>query len=227
MATKISSFRASGGDIVVHTDIIPNPSDIEIQLLQIASNLEGLRFPLAASARIARDDMQERFDNEEDPNGDKWISLDEDYLTSKQSLGYPDDILHRTGDLENAATGSTAFRIVGDSLFFDSSVLPKYGLIHQTGSGTENVGLASRHRAAVKNEPGYKDREGGSHSNTGIGRGNALPARPFIGMSEEAEGKVWDIFDLWFEKATNIAINPRTGAVQERIAGRFGPKIVL
>ncbi len=183
---------------------------------------------MVAAATIAREDMQEHFDSETGPDGDHWLPLDEDYLASKQSLGYPDDILHRTGDLEHAATSPSAFKVVGDSIFFDASGLPAYGLIHQTGSGVENVGIASQHRYAAKFEEGYAKREGGAHSNIGIGRGNALPARPFIGMSEEAEAKVWAAFDLWFDEATSIAIHPGTGVVQQRLpSGQFGPKIVL
>lgn len=240
-----SIFREIGGDL------IPTPyGDIQIQILesgfeeaelelaQIALELEDRAGPLIASARILADGTQRMFDTETDPDGEPWTPLDEEYLENKISLGYPEDILHRTGALEKAATNIDAFIVTEDAMFLDVSGLPEYGLLHQTGSGSENAGLAARHRAAAKNEPGYAKREGGAHSNTGIGTGNALPARPFIGMSEETEGSLLTLFDLWFEKATHtaeggeqfgagIAIHPTTGIVQQRIGGKFGPKIIL
>lgn len=214
------------GDIKLTIEASPDPYQIELELMRIAGELENLGPPLLASARILGDDTKERFITETDPDGDPWIPLDKDYLSNKLSLGYPENILHRTGDLEQRATQFGAMRVVGDSVFFDTSVLPSYGLIHQTGSGADNAGLASRHKSAVVNEPGYKEREGGSHESLGIGRGEALPARPFIGMSEEAEGKLYKFFDIWFDEATQIKIGS-SGVVQQSIAGRFGPKVIF
>lgn len=228
------SFRELGGDVIpiggdtikFNIEVAPDPYDIQLQLTEIAGQLENLGPPLLAASRILSEDMKQRFLTQTDPDGDPWIPLDEEYLASKVSLGYPENILHRTGQLEEAATSLGAMRIVGDSVFFDSSVLPSYGLIHQTGSGADNVGDASRHRFAVKNEPGYKNREGSGHADLGIGRGNALPARPFVGMSEEAEGKLWKLFDMWFDESTQLKIGS-SGTVQQSIGGRFGAKVII
>jgi len=230
------SFRVLGGDIIptpvgdiqLQITSIPDPKDIQLELERVAANLEDISKPLLASARILADDTQERFDTETDPDGDPWIPLDEEYLTSKRSLGYPDDILHREGTLERSATQISAYKIIGNSVFFDTSGLPPYGTLHQVGSGDEaNVGLASRHRFRASTEPDYSRTEGGAHTNLGVGRGKALPARPFIGMSQEAEGKIWAAFDLWFDEATNIYIKP-SGQLQQRMpSGQFGPKVIL
>lgn len=239
MASKTSSFRSIGGDVIptpvgnITLEIMASDDifDAEVMLLQIAGNLEDRVEPLLASAKLLAEDTQHRFDTETDPDGEPWMPLDEEYLAHKISLGYPDDILHRTGELERTATDPDAYIITEDSISFDTSKLPPYGLLHQTGSGTENAGLASRHRFAARNEEGYGAREGGPHSGQGLGRGNALPARPFLGMSEEVEGKVWDLFDLWFEDATNpgssLYIHP-SGTIQGRTStGRFSSRIVL
>lgn len=230
------SFRFLGGDIIptpvgdiqLSITSIPDPREIQLELERIAGHLENIKEPLAASARILAEDTQERFDTETDPDGNAWIPLDEDYLTSKRSLGYPDDILHRKGDLERSATSIQYYKVIGDSVFFDTSGLPSYGLIHQVGSGDEaDVGYAAVHKYRVKDDPEYARLEGGAHTNLGIGRGKALPPRPFLGMSEEAEGKIWKAFDLWFDEATNIYIGS-TGTIQQRLpSGRFGPKVVL
>lgn len=199
--------------------------------MEVANNLENTAEPLLAASRILAEDTQERFTIETDPDGNEWIPLDEEYLASKLSLGYPPDILHRTGDLEKAATDIAAYKIVGDSIFFDTSGLPSYGLLHQTGSGEEgNIGAAALHRFRSRDDEEYRRAEGGPHSSLGIGRGNALPARPFIGMSEAAEEKTWALFDLWFDEAITPATKPYvhpTGGIQSRIGGRFGPKIVF
>lgn len=229
-------FRVLGGDIIptpvgdIQFQIVsvPDPKDIQLELERVAGNLENVGPPLSASARILAEDTQERFDTETDPDGDPWIPLDEEYLTTKQSLGYPDDILHREGSLERAATQISAYKVVGNSVFFDTGGLPSYGMLHQIGLGDEaNVGLASRHRFRAKDDPEYARQEGGSHTNLGVGRGQALPARPFIGMSEQAEEKIWAAFDLWFDEATDVFIS-KTGTIQKRLpSGRFGPKVIL
>lgn len=230
------SFRFLGGDIIptpvgdIQLSIVsvPDPREIQLELERIAGHLENTKEPLAASARILAEDTQERFDTETDPDGNAWIPLDEEYKANKVSLGYPEDILRRTGSLEHAATQVSAYRIIGDSVFFDSSGLPSYGLIHEVGSGDEaDVGYAAVHRYRVKDDSEYARLEGGAHTNLGIGRGKALPPRPFLGMSEEAEAKIWKVFDLWFDEATNIYIGP-TGIIQQRLpSGQFGPKVVL
>lgn len=216
------------GDITYEVSVSPDPREIELELLQVAHNLENVQKPLVGAARILADDTKERFETETDPEGNEWIPLDEEYLTNKLSLGYPADILHRTGAMEKAATDIAAYRVVGDSVFFDTSGLPSYATLHQTGSGdAENVGVAALHRFRSRDDEEYRRMEGGPHSSTGIGRGQALPARPFIGMSEEAEGKIWALFDLWFEESTNIYIKP-SGQIQQRLSsGRFGPRVIL
>lgn len=239
MAIKPSSFRSLGGDVIptplgtisLNISVSPDPREIELELMQVAGNLENTTPPLLASARVLADDTQERFTTETDPDGNEWIPLDEEYLTNKLSLGYPPDILHRTGDLERDATNIANYRVVGDSVFFDTSGLPPYGILHQTGVGDpQDVGIAALHRFRSRDDEEYRRMEGGPHSSTGVGRGNALPARPFLGMSEEAEGKAWAIFDLWFDEALTPATTPYIhpgGTVQERIGGKFGPKIIF
>lgn len=233
------AFRVLGGDIIptsvgdinLQISVAPDPYKIQLELERVAANLENLTPPLVASARILADDTQQRFDTETDPDGDAWIPLDEEYLANKESLGYPPDILHRTGDLEKAATNIAAYRVVNDSVFFETSGLPPYGLLHQVGSGDPaSVGMAAVHRQESRLDPEHRKREGGPHSNQAIGRGQALPARPFIGMSEQAEGKIWEVFNLWFDEATEIYIHPG-GTVQSIVrtpkGPRFGPKIIL
>jgi phage gpG-like protein len=232
--------------------------EAEQELFSIADALGAIGVPLEESAVIARNDMKRRFDTETDPDGDQWVALDPEYLASKISLGYPADILRRTEGfpLETAATNPEAFKVVGDSVYFDTSGLPFYGLYHQTGSGTENVGNARdyRERFAAMKSAGATSKGESAHDSMGIGRGMALPRRAFIGLSQDAEVEVIAVFDKWFEEATHTGfdfveeeyhytpppasssttrdfsdptkfyVRP-SGTVQQRIGGRFGPKV--
>ena len=83
--------------------------------------------------------------------------------------------------------------------------MPFYGLYHQTGSGAENAGRHRdyRERFAAQKSTGMIGKGEGPHDSLGIGRGNALPRRAFIGLSQEAEAEVIALFEGWFDEATH------------------------
>lgn len=221
MANKLSPFRTGGGDVLVN--IQADEEDLqaaETWMLEIAGDLDNIAKPMLAARRIAMQDMQDHFDKEEDPQGDPWMELDPDYARWKESIGGPNKILQLTGALMKAATSQEAWLVTDNMLMFNPGVLPDYGILHQTGTGAE----ADVHRRAdlAASDPH------GTHTSLGIGRGSALPARPFIGMSEEAEGKIWKLFDAWFEETGSGMSISNTGVVQSRGAGgRFGSKVVF
>lgn len=213
------------------TTVIADPEDLlegETLMLEIAGELDNVTLPMLAARHIAMEDMQQRFDTETDPENTPWEPLDPDYWRYKQSLGFPDKILQRTQDLMHAATSADAWLIFENTMMFNPEVLPSYGLLHQAGSGdpshhgmrADNVERAASAGNRI---------EGGSHSSLGIGRGNALPARPFIGMSSEAEDKIFFVFEEWFNEVggagSALYIRP-TGVAQSRGAGgKFGSKV--
>lgn len=216
-------FAGIGGDIIIMVDIVPDPAIIQSQLLEAAGNLENTLLPMEAARRVAQEDIQAHFDSESDPGGDKWTALDASYAEYKESLGYPSDILHREGTLEEAATSKAAFTVTPYGLWFNWNVLPRaksdgsnYGQIHQAGSGESNRVADIR--------PGHEGET--LNFSIGAGRGNALPARPFVGMSDDAYESFITIFDMWFDEAVNVVIHPKSGVMQTRgTAGRFGKKI--
>lgn len=228
--------------VEVITELV-GAEEAELELLTISAELGDVDTPLRGVIGIMRDDMAIRFETETDPDGNEWIPLDEEYLASKVNLGYPESILTRTSDLRKAATSIESWYVEDGVLFFTTENLPEYGPLHQTGSGeATNVGIAARHRARVTNEPGYGKEVGYGHTGLGIGRGNALPARPFIGMSEEAELEAGILFEKWFDSATHTGgagfkvgshghaqqivsgVDPTTG---KKFGGRFGPRVKL
>lgn len=231
------TFRELGGDVLIAVDIGSDgevtkiflnteaADEAAVEVAQIAGNLNNIEHPLFAAQRIARDDMQAHFDSESDPDGNKWTPLDEEYLTYKTSEGYPENILRRSGDLEDAATSAASWIVDGDTLFFRTGGLPEYGEWHQTGTGEEsNWGFAGDVRERLRNAPQAGE---SGHDAVGIGRGKALPRRAFIGLSEPAEMAIWQIFDTWFDESTNLSINPKTGIAQLRgPGGKFGRRLV-
>lgn len=228
---QVGAFGGLGGEIISMGWEPPNyPEDDEQALLIVAGYLDNVEMPLLASLGIAREDTERRFTTETDPDGTPWHPLDEEYLAKKTREGYPEDILHRDGDLEE--TAPSGWKIVGNTLFYDASGLPDYALAHQSGSGnSSDWGLAADHRTRIKalrtsgtRGPEHKGDYG--HASLDIGRGNALPPRPFIGLSIIAVEEMAVVFDAWFDEAVEVFYNPRTRIMQERgPGGRFGARV--
>lgn len=73
-------------------------------------------------------ETEKQFDKQVDPKGTPWAALKPSTLEQKRKLGYPDDILTRTGALRK----SLGFSAKGKSLeVFSSSA---YGQFHQYGT---------------------------------------------------------------------------------------------
>lgn len=211
------------GEITFHWE--PNPQVISMAIMEVAEALEDMAKPLLAARAVSQADMRNRFETDTDPDGNAWAPLDPDYERYKTLNGGPaGDILTWTEELEREASAPNAFLIDGDSLFWDGSGIPDYGWYHEHGSGAGNAGAhldyRERYRAGV-----LEGDSGGSHASLGIGRGNALPRRNFVGVSEEAQFKIIEIFDLWFDESASIFIG-KGGMVQERgPGGRFGKRL--
>jgi len=202
----LSRLPGVGNLVAVDAIWYPSPEEVEKAFLQLAGYLDHMAIPMVSSQFIAMRDTEERFETETDPEGTHWAPLDPDYLESKLNAGYPEDILHRTGLLEDVAP--LGWRIIGDSLMYDTSGLPEYGRFHQTGTGLfEAAETGSTFRSAARI---HRDRVSGSagwqgvkyvdsHANMNVGRGMALPPRPFIGLSEGAMDEIALVFETWMD----------------------------
>lgn len=202
----LGAYGILGGEIELFGNWVPgeSPDDAAAQMLQLAGYLENTEEPLLEAAGIARADTQRRFDTETDPDGIEWIPLDPDYKAYKVGQGYPEEILQRTQQMMHAATSPGAWKVENDTLFFDPSGLPSYAMLHQIGNDPEGrAGEAAHHRELTRfrRESGEGIEKGESQKmGLGIGRGQALPARPFIGLSEEGINEIASMFDLWFDQ---------------------------
>lgn len=243
------------GTVTVGMEWEPDPEVIARDLVAVANYLDDMLIPLRASQEIAQADIRNRFETESGPNGEAWAPLDEDYLKYKLSKGGPETILTWTGALKDAASSDAPYSIGPRTLSFDMSALPVYGIFHEHGSGAEMAGASSIHKFRMKNDPEYRaeSKSAGEGRGIGIGPGHALPRRPFVGLSADAEQEIFIVFDEWFDAGaqwgggsgglggggggrgargagrfsdpTKFYVRP-SGKVQTRGAGgRFGPII--
>jgi phage gpG-like protein len=235
MTTKLSQKWASlgnfGGEIII--DFVPDPDEIANAFLRVADELENTAVPLLAAKAVAIADMKAHFDTEFGPDGHHWTPLDNEYQAWKEEHGHPRDILRLSGALEDTATSDQAWEVVGDTLEFNTGILPSaadgtpYWFFHQVGTDDgERAGQVQEYKKSIRlsREAGLGVAEtGGSHESFGIGRGKALPARPFIGLDEDAQLSVIEIFDKWFDES--ITTFQRSGGlIQTKTpSGQFGP----
>ncbi len=100
--------------------------------------------------------------------------------------------------------------VVGPTLVYDPHVLPKdkgfdYGALHQSGAHPSRETVLS---PVFEFKPGEGPVEVGKKTHHG------LPARPFIGLSDEAVAKISEAFSLWADGAIPVG-----GAVGELTMG--------
>lgn len=196
------SFGAVGGELSFNW--IPDPEVVASELLEIAGHLENLEAPLALARQIAIDDVRGRFESKTAPDGSHWQAWSDSYTPDAEANNL-DGILVRSGDLKAAATADGAYVVDGHSLFFDTSGLPDYGYWNEQGA-ERGSGISSDEMAAFIRKAGF---EPTAESLAGTGGPNRLPARPFMGLSFEAELQVVEVFDQWFEGAIALGTSPK------------------
>lgn len=197
-----------------------NFEEASIALYELSLYVEGTALPIRGARRIAMDDMKDRFESETAPDGTKWFELDPNYAARKEKeVGFEHPILTKDGDLKDAATSSEAWTVSGESLFFNTAVLPEYWRVHQEGS--EGFGATF---VKVESESVLMRTSGEGDQN--------IPPRPFIGLSGEAEAKILELFDIWFSEGLEMATKrfavSSAGTLHARTPqGRFGERIIF
>lgn len=198
-----------------------NFDEAAVSLWDLSLYIENVELPLRGAKKIARDDMKDRFDSETAPDGTQWFELDPEYARKKQQyFGFEHPILTgKTKELRTKATAEAAFSISGESLFYNTSDLPEYWRVHQQGSEGFAVTF---HKIGEENILVRTSPEGSQN----------IPPRPFIGLSDEAEAKILELFDIWFsaglEEATKQFMVSSVGTLHARTPlGRIGERIVF
>ena len=202
------AYGAKGGIIEFIWE--PRPEEVASKLIGLAGYLENFVPPLTASKGVARADMAHHFDSESGPNGEAWAPLAESTI---ERWG-EHSILQLTGDMRGAATSDAAYPIDGHELFFDTGALPYYWIFAEDGTQASHMREFVKQVGIENLAPGAEYSGGGS------------PPRPFIGVSEEAEIQIIEIFDMWFEGGVSaFYTQPTTGTVQPITSSGFGPGI--
>ena len=169
--------------------------------------------PLAAARRVIRNDVVERFDTETDPEGIPWKAWSPLYQdqAERENIG----ILHKLPEYHRPA------RNTSDSLYDSVSKLTSYEVM---SSGISGAAIGGGSIALVgANLPDYWiiHQEGANFSFTthkGETRKGVIPARPFIGVSGQAEEIIYGILDLHVDGALAGAVR-KTGQPIMRIPG--------
>jgi phage gpG-like protein len=200
-------YGVPGGYVELFGDWIPYRDSPEVNadaMLRLANYYENTEIVLSELAQAGQFSIEERFETETDPDGTPWIELKDTYLQWKvQHGGPPDQILVLSGDLRTAATDPSAWRIEGDTLYFDPSGLPSYAPYHQTGA--KGGKLPARPYIGFDEE-------------TIAGFDTIFSEWVDQGISN------WDEYPPWF--TAGKPFTRPSGVTQARdILGRFGPKI--
>lgn len=194
------SYGAMGGTITF--DWVPEPYVLADELFSIAGALEDTASPILLSREVAKGDVRDRFVTKTSPDGAAWAPWARDYPESRSLL-----IRYRV--LEGVATSDKAYEVTTDSLFFDFGALPFYGVFHEFGA-ERSAGATSETGASTKEFLQRAKALGlevvGDLSGIGV---NTLPARPFAGLSFEAELRIVEIFDQWFQGAISLGVSPK------------------
>lgn len=207
-------------------DWYPDPDVVAMELIQTAENLEDRSVPLALSRLVAQQEHLEHFETQSGPDGEAWRPWASSYEPIARATN-AGEILERTLALEEAMVEPSAYPITQDSVFFSTAGLPEYWLWNQEGTGSfSNWG--ARDDIIERTVAGGLPLE--RNVGFGIGKGSALPARPFIGMSVEAQLKILEIFDLWFNNAVTSVFARRGKVVlaEHQPSGAFsGSQVVI
>lgn len=211
------SYGALGGEMafggIISYDWFPEPEVVAARIMELSGYLENFIPPLEASKGIAKADMQNHFDTETSPEGEPWAQLNKEYVQRRRG-GAAHPILQLTGKMHDAALSDSAYMIDGADLFINTGGFPDYWVYHEFG------------REEIAGWDVWVKEASAMLGVDITSQGGAMPARPFVGISFEAQLEIIEIFDLWFKNAVIGFYTHPGGSVQQRVSGGlFGPKI--
>ena len=110
----------------------PDPAVFANRFYAVADALEDRTIPLAAASETMQQDIRDRFLTETAPDGTPWESWSENYRPYAEA--YPNQgILTQSGALQDAASSPEAMVVTKDTVFYQTTLLPHYGLAHDQG----------------------------------------------------------------------------------------------
>lgn len=97
-------------------------------LAAFKSKVRDLSPPLEGFGNYLKLETEKQFDEEKDPDGDRWAALAPSTLIQKRRAGYPDKILTRTGKMRESIKIEATKR----GLLF--AIASPYAIFHQEGT---------------------------------------------------------------------------------------------
>jgi phage gpG-like protein len=110
----------------------PDPAVFAKSINAVALALENRAPLLVAASEEMQATIRERFETATDPEGNPWKEWSESYRPYAEAHNV--GILRQSDALMEAASSSEATVITHDTVFYQTSVLPSYGLEHERGS---------------------------------------------------------------------------------------------
>lgn len=191
----------------------PDPEVVAHRLIRLAHELEELVEPLTVAGEITRLDIKENFATGTGPDGMPWKSWSDSYEpyalanTTGPIFGNSAN-LHLSGAMEDAATSRSAFFATNQGLFFDASGLPEYWAWNNFGAQRVNAGGGSTAAERKADYASFRAENDLLDEFGSLAGENVLPARPFVGLSDEAQNKIDAAFYAWFEGEVTAATSP-------------------
>lgn len=216
------SLFGGGGNITF--DWVPNPAVVAAQLDIAAARLEKVAEPLGLSREVAIADVEEHFAGQHGPDGGAWAPWASSYAERTSASS----ILTLTSEMRGAVTSRGAWPIDGTDLLFSGGGAPARWAWHQYGASRSGRGggLSAEEKAHYTRMHEAGAFQQGVPLAAVLGE-NVLPARPFIGLSEDAKFKIIDIFDAWVAGTIAGITYPSRGgytrAVSRSPTGQFSP----
>lgn len=197
--------------ISVHSYWASDPILAAEEMNGAAGRLMNFAEPLAAAREVVVRDIREHFEKQEDPNHHPWAEWSVSYRdrASRENVAILQKRVgwhssNRSGQrLIDASTSRRSYHVSGHELFADTAAWPDYWEVHQQGASHSPF---NRETKTALEELGVDV------------VATETPARPFLGISEEAEFAIYDILDEFVDGAM-LFTHPITGATQRRGPG--------
>jgi hypothetical protein len=116
---------------------------------RVALALQDRSAPLHLAAREAEVGIHEAFITETAPDGTPWEPWADSYK-SRAALNI--GLLRQSDELYEVATSTRTTRVSHDTVFYDTSFLPHYGLAHESGLPNRKTRLPQRSFLGLSDE---------------------------------------------------------------------------
>jgi hypothetical protein len=228
--------KAAAGSITYEWVKPDTPDVVRRRIIRLSFELENLIEPMTVAGELARIDIQERFTELNDPDGQPWQAWSPTYLpwVLNHTTGPVSGVsanLQLSGATRDAIGSRSAFVPTNEGLFIDTSGIPEWGMWNnfgasrsvaaegQTAAEWKSLNLAFRETEDVL--PGAR-----------LPGENPLPRRAFLGLTDKVQFEMDLAFYRWFDGevafATSTLGKPffrhskRAGV--GRFPGRFAPR---